>query len=623
MTGQGEGASNDVARLERCEGRHALAWAFAQAVGRVCKEQDPRILLAAYGLFSDLEDGHGCWEVSEISRRIQSILQRDLGEDEEVKFIGPSAEQWRELLAASACVDAPGGDAPLLLDNERLYLRKMYQAEAWVAEYVSRALQREPRILDPKGIATLEELFAGSATLDQDLQCIGAVNAWASPFAILAGGPGTGKTYSVVNYLAIAVLCSVEPPSILLLAPTGKAAMRLAESVRAAKGRLSLSPEQLALIPDQASTIHRALGLGGHASALRDRSHPLEADLVVVDESSMVDLVMMAQLMDALSPEARLLLVGDAHQLASVDAGAVFGDLCLGHREWTPASAWKRGIESCIRGDAAPTLPAPTPQDVSVHLQVSRRFDPTRGIGQLARKILTGDEEGCLELLRDPSQEELRWLELDEASAGSSHDPWRAWISECAKGYHDHWKANSPKERLLAGHRFQVLCATKNGPLGVHATNQALWRHAWPSRQQLGERGDSRRAMSIMMTRNDPATGLSNGDVGIIDRDDDGKLRAYFESSGTEDGMRSLSLARLGVYEPAFAMSIHKSQGSEYDKVLIVLPPGASGGLSRELLYTALTRSKKQAWILAGESAIRSCVRRRVHRRSGLAQRLR
>lgn len=617
-----EGTAHFLARLEQSEGRNALAWAFSQAVGRVCKEQDPRILLALYGLFSDLEDGHGCWELSECSRRIQNILQRDLGEDEEIKFTGPSAEQWHELLTASACADVPGGDGPLLLDAGRLYLRKMYQAEAWVAEYVGHALRKEPRTLDAKGSAALRELFAGAEKLEQDLQCIATVNAWAAPFAILAGGPGTGKTYSVVNYLALAVLCSPEPPSILLLAPTGKAAMRLAESIRAAKERLSLSPEQLALIPDQASTIHRALGLGGRASAQRDRQHPLEADLVVVDESSMVDLVMMAQLMDALSPQARLLLVGDAHQLASVDAGAVFGDLCLGHREWSPGAAWKEGIESCIRGGEVPLLPAPQPQDISVHLQVSRRFDPTRGIGQLARKILAGDEEGCLELLRDSSQQELRWLELDEESAASSHDPWRPWLAECAKGYQEHWRAQSPKERLLAGHRFQVLCATKKGPLGAQATNQALWRHAWPARQKLGERGDSRRAMSIMMTRNDPATGLSNGDVGIIDRDEDGKLRAYFESSGTEDGMRSLSLARLGVYEPAFAMSIHKSQGSEYDKVLIVLPPGASGGLSRELLYTALTRSKKQAWILASESAIRSCVRRRVHRRSGLGRRL-
>lgn len=609
--------------LPKAPAPHALGLAFAQSLQTILGDQDPLVLWTAYGLISDLEEGHGCWAVRDLGTRIPQLWRRAYEVAGEETLEMPDAQALGQRLRASPCVDEPGSDAPIIVEQGRLYLRKIYQAERWVATWFQTALARPCRPLPPQVASRLPELFSYSQDLRNDLQCIAAVNAWMAPVSLLAGGPGTGKTYTVVNYLALAVLASPTPPKILLLAPTGKAATRLAESVLGAKRRLELEDTVKAQIPDEGLTLHRALGLGGRGGPKHDRHRPLDADLIVVDESSMVDLVMMAQLLDAVPAHAKLLLVGDAHQLASVQAGTVFGDLCQGARRWQPSEAWTQRIEEAIAGQTQEAVaPALTLGDVRVHLQVSRRYDSEKGIGRLARAILDGDVDSCLALLHDPEETQLDVVLLPEEPSSSVMQAWAPLLGRCREGYASYWAAESPLQRMRATGDFQVLCATRSGHFGVEAANAEMWRNFMGHRARLGDGEGSKRAMTIMMTRNDYGTGLFNGDVGVIDRGSEGGLRAYFEKEGDDEGLFSLSVARIGGYEPAFAMTIHKSQGSEFDRVLVVLGAQGGSGLNRELLYTAITRAKEGVCIVASESVLRGCIAHRVHRRSGLGAKL-
>lgn len=610
------------AMLPQTPGCHALSLAFSRSLEHLLGQDDPLVLWVAYGLMADLDDGQGCWSTEHAAERVDQHWHRLQAEPGEAQVRWPASSVFLESFADSTAVGEANSDAPLIVDQGQIYLRKMFQAEHWIARSLLDRLSRPLMGLPAAANLALPKLFSYSQGSTEDLQCLAAVNAWAAPVALLAGGPGTGKTYTVVNYLALAILASPEPPRILLLAPTGKAATRLAESVQQAKQRLDLSPDQLAAIPDEGLTLHRALGLGGRGGPHRDRHDPLDADIVVVDETSMVDLVMMAQLLDAVAPQAKLLLVGDAHQLASVQAGAVFGDLCLGSKAWNPTSAWKHAVVSAIEGEVAAPSVTPTLPDVTVHLQESRRYDPKRGIGRLARALLAGDAPGCLELLRDPDETQVQWIQIPEDAVYDARRLWVPLLARCREGYATYWQAQGGAARLAACGHFQVLCAARGGILGVQEANARIWAEFLDARRSLGESDASLRAMTIMMNRNDYATGLFNGDVGVIERGSDQGLRAYFDKQGRGEEPLSLSVARIGGYDPAFAMTIHKSQGSEFDQVMILLGDQPGPGLTRELLYTAVTRAKQGLCIVASPSVIISCAQQVVSRRSGLQARL-
>lgn len=612
--------------LGQAPGHHPLALAFARALSALLAESDPVVLWIGYGLMVDVQEGQSCWTLAQAGGRIASLWRRAHPASEHQEMERVDARYVVQRCLESKAIGKPGSDAPIIMDEGTLYLRKLYQAEQFIATWVKAKLQGQVRPLPASAAAALPELFRFSEALTQDLQCIAAVNAWMTPLALLAGGPGTGKTYTVVNYLALCMLASEAPPKVLLLAPTGKAAARLAESVLKAKQALELPASVLDHIPEQGMTLHRALGLAHRDGPTRHRLRPLDADIIVVDETSMVDLVMMAQLLDAVPDRARLLLVGDANQLASVNAGAVFGDLCQGQDQWSPSDAWHRALLASMEGKAADPVmtQAPTLADVRVHLVHSRRYDPNAGIGPFARALLAGDIEHCLQALRDSDQPELSWVELD-ATAGpaTATSLWAPLVAHCRRGYEGYINATSPRARLQAKGHFQVLCATRSGPYGVETANAELWRHLFIKAGRYESGGSSQLGMAIMMTRNDYATGLFNGDVGVIEVGPGGSAFAYFEKEAGEGELHALSLSRIGAYDPAFAMTIHKSQGSEYDHVMVVLGDQVNAGLNRELLYTAVTRAKKRVCIVASEQVLAACIRNRVQRNTGLGDRLR
>lgn len=605
-------------------GHHPLALAFARSLFGLLSEEDPLVWWIGYGLMVDLQDGQSCWTLAHAGPRIQQLWLRAMGEECQQGLEAVDASQIAERCAASSAVGGPDGPLPIILDGTRLYLRKVYQAEVFVAAWVKARIGGEVKGLDPSAAAALPKLFRFSDALDEDLQCLAAVNAWMAPFAMLAGGPGTGKTYTVVNYLALCVMASAAPPKVMLLAPTGKAAARLAESVLKAKAALELPASVLDHIPEQGLTLHRALGLAKRDGPTHHRSRPLDADIIVVDETSMVDLIMMAQLLDAVPDQAKLLLVGDANQLASVSAGAVFGDLCQGQTRWLPSDGWKAALTQAIAGHApAPPAIAPTLADLRVHLRHSRRYDPHQGIGPFARALLAGDVDLCMQAIEDPAQSEIQWVELDASeSIELPGVVWNRLLPTCIDGYEDYRKARTPHARIAAKSNFQVLCASRNGPYGVEAANAELWRALSAQDRRRDPQRSSLRGMAIMMTRNDYATGLFNGDVGVIEAGSEGGTFAFFEKEASQGQLHALSLARIGSYEPAFAITIHKSQGSEYDRVFVVLGDTPSPLLNRELLYTAVTRAKQSVCIVATKQVLTACIQNRVHRKTGLRQRL-
>lgn len=518
------------------------------------------------------------------------------------------------LLQESGLAGDDGQRRPLVLDRGRLYQRRLFEHEAAVAERLEARLQRTWPV-DPQLLSAMDRLFppsvaepgAGQMTLGftssrpVDYQRRAAEVALERALTVVSGGPGTGKTSTVVKILALLVeqaLAENRPaPRMLLLAPTGKAAARLAESIASARSRIPCTDAVRVGISATTQTIHRALGVRPMGGVAHDARRPFAADVVLVDEASMVDLALMRKLLDAVPESARLILLGDRDQLASVEAGAVLGDICgAGLSEPQKSAA---PLRACI-----------------VQLERSYRYHADSGIGVLAKALRRGDSKPALEVLASPQfQDVLLHSALPGDGLGQAE-------REICEGYRAYLEASSAAYAHAAFDRFRVLCARRTGAWGVEGLNQAIER-ALARRGLLPRRGAGNyRGRPVMISRNNPGTRLNNGDVGLIwPRPASlGSLAATFPSGDGE--LRWLSPARLPPHDTVFAMTIHKSQGTEFDHVLIVLPPEASPLVCRELLYTAVTRAKQRVSIYASADVVRAAIEQPIVRRSGLQARL-
>ncbi len=472
-----------------------------------------------------------------------------------------------------------GGQTPLVLHNGRLYLHRYFQYETRLAGQI-RAMAAIAFPLDEK-VELLESYFE-DVEFGTDWQKEAAKVALQKALTIICGGPGTGKTTTVVKILALLLMTADHDLEVALAAPTGKAAMRLSESIGSSLGRLQL-PEQIkSAIPTEAKTLHRLLGFKRHSPQFRyNRNNPMSWDVVVVDEASMVDLAMMSKLVDALKPGARLLLLGDKDQLASVESGAVLGDF----------------IKS---------LPGNT-----VELKKTYRFDDN--IKQLAESINAGDSERAWTLLTDPNAINVTILQPD--LLGSIGKQYQRFMEEV-------YRSPEPDIRKIFAkfNSFQILCGVHYGNRGVEGINRRV-------ESSLARRGFDSRSNSwypgrpILITRNDYSLDLFNGDIGICLPDPvDGSVKVWFERSGGH--LRSYSPSRLPPCETVFAMTIHKSQGSEFNEVVVVLPEDDNRILSRELIYTAVTRAKKSVKLVAEKQVFKQALSRSIERFSGLADQL-
>ncbi|MDH4321878.1 MAG: exodeoxyribonuclease V subunit alpha, partial [Desulfobulbaceae bacterium] len=512
----------------------------------------------------------------------------------------------------SAVVGEPGAFRPLVLDGPRLYLHRYWQYEQDLAHGLLGLGRGLTAVDDERLRQLLAQLFPDEEEDVLDCQRLAATVAAMRQLCIISGGPGTGKTFTVVKLLALLQeLAAPDTLRIGLVAPTGKAAGRLQESIRAAKGKLALAPELLARIPENSATIHRLLGARmGSPSFRHNRQNPLPLDLLVVDEASMVDLALMAKLVDALPGSARLVLLGDKDQLASVEAGSVLGDICSGKERNGFSSDFaaqlgKAGFAGLSEGPGGPLA------DAIVLLEKSYRFAEAGSIGTLAQAVNAGDSEAAAAILRDP------------AHTGLSLYPWQepeslAQLRNTVRaGFAAYLSAATPQDALVAFNSFRILCAHRRGRFGVAGMNDwvegVLAEAGLISRDAYWYRG-----RPVMITRNHPVLHLYNGDIGITMADETGRLRVFF--AGADGSLRSFAPARIPEHETAFAVTVHKSQGSEFASVALLLPENPSPVLSRELIYTAITRAKGRFSLWGDEPILRAAIVQRVSRASGLKE---
>jgi len=576
-----------------------LERAFIASLQRLEPETSDMVLLAAALCCEALASGDVCLP-----------LQRFAGKRPwaEVELSLPPLAQWHAQLKASSLIGGPGDYAPLILLGNRLYLARYQAYELQLAEQLLARAVDAPAVDEKQLSDSLARLFAFNQQ-SPDWQRLAAAQAVRRRLAVISGGPGTGKTTTVVRLLA----ALLEQPggerlAIGLAAPTGKAAARMAEAIRNAKADLPVSDAVKDALPDEARTLHRLLGSRGDSPKVRhDAANPLALDVLVVDEASMVDLALMAKLVAALPPKARLILLGDKDQLAAVEAGAVFAELCEG-----------RGFDSQAAADlqriTGQHVPIETPRsrlgDAVVLLTHSHRFAGDSGIGELARRINGGDAKGTVALLQE-SRADLAW----NATPSSA-----ALIERLEQGYAPYLQAarqGEPAAAFEAFNGFRALTAQREGAFGVTGINEALEARF---KRRLGVPARERwyPGRAVMVRQNDYALGLFNGDIGLCLITVQG-LRVFFEG---DEGYRGFAPARLPSHDSAFAMTVHKSQGSEFAEVLLTLPEQPSPLLTRSLFYTGITRAKRKVEIWALPARLAEAVSTRAERAAGLAERL-
>lgn len=488
----------------------------------------------------------------------------------------PLTPKDEELLLPLSLVGDGEAATPLVLCRGRLYLHRYYHYERRLAERITiLAATKIKEVIESRG----EQ--GNALPLNKDSGQQKAVDlARERALTIICGGPGTGKTTTVVAILAglLQDATRLRLPSVALAAPTGKAAMRLAEAVAKSLAHQQLAEEVRRAVPTTASTVHRLLGVRrGSPRFLHNRDNPLGWDIIVVDEASMIDLALMSKLVDSVKPGARLILLGDKDQLASVESGAVLADL-VSH------------------------LPTNT-----VELTTTYRFD--QGIKRLAEAIKAGNGERVWQLLQQGEEESVALLE--EREVGMLGRRYEA-IFSALQG------AGSPDPAgvLAALNRFRILCALQHGRRGVVAVNHQIELFLAGCGFAIRP-GTWYPVRPVLITRNDYGLGLFNGDIGVcLHHPDSGELRVWFER--TEGGLRSFAPSRLPECQTVYAMTIHKSQGSEFEEVAVLLPEEDSRILGRELLYTAVTRARKKVLVLSGEEVLHLTVSRTVERYGGL-----
>ncbi|WP_432473981.1 exodeoxyribonuclease V subunit alpha [Amphritea sp. HPY] len=528
-------------------------------------------------------------------------------------------------LVNSRTISSGSEEAPLVMSSGRLYLYRYWRYEHFVADTIKHLAK--PRQLNIDSVRQqLGQLFPEADKAENqetDWQKVAVAVALSRRFSVISGGPGTGKTTTVTRLLGLYVqqaMASGKVPLICLAAPTGKAAARLSESIGSAKARLPLTTDIIEQIPDHATTLHRLLGPVPNSRQFKhQRDNPLHLDLLVVDEASMIDLPMMARLLDALPEHASVIFIGDKDQLASVEAGSVLGDICAwdfvagdGELRYQQQQAdYLAAVCQIKPGEVAGGCSAMA--DSLALLRKSYRFRADSGIGRLAGLINSGQAKAVPDLFRQ-SFDDIRLEPLTADSYGQL-------IRDTAVGYRDYLSlVNStaePEQVLQAFNRSQLLAMVRQGPYGVEGLNQAVEQRL-SGEGLILKQGGWYSGRPIMISRNDYQLGLYNGDIGIAIADQSGELRVWFEQP--DGSARGILPSRLPEHETVYAMTVHKSQGSEFEQVIMLLPPEHNPLLTRELIYTGVTRAKQNFILYTTTSALQQAVAKRTERASGLAQ---
>ncbi len=577
---------------------------FARFITDISRSENVSELFLAAALLSRYQsEGHICLDLSAV-------------QDADVPIDLPELNDWCEKLRKSGVVGTPGEYKPLILDHQsRLYLYRYWEYQENLATHIrTRVVKPVEDVNLPLLGQGLRRLFPKDPADETDWQEVAAFSALTQKFCVISGGPGTGKTTTVSKILTL--LLEQNPGMrIALAAPTGKAAARLQEAIVREKEKLPREIREI--LPETASTLHRLLGSIPNSPYFRHNAkNPLPADVLVIDEASMVDMALMSKLIQALPRQARLILLGDKDQLASVEAGAVLGDICEAGNLRSFSHLFRKDFRQ-ITGHEIRTPRTETADaniaDCIVQLQQNYRFGGESGIGAVSHAVNAGDAKRSRIHIRDETYGDISWKMLPQPDELT-----REMSETVVRGFSDYLQTTGdPQEVFELFDRFRILCALRRGPYGATAIN-GLVEQMLRNARLISARGNLYPGRPVLITRNDYQLRLFNGDVGIILRDPEagGELRVFFPTS---DGPpRKLHHLRLPEHETVYAMTVHKSQGSEFDKVLLILPDMDVPVLTRELVYTGITRGRSHVEIWGNENVFHQAVSRGIHRTSGL-----
>ncbi len=585
------------------------------------KSDDSLLFHLLLALQWGLRQGHSCLPIKEVMKKTYWANS----EQEIEGYSFPSLDKISACLATIAI--AADDNMPVVFDDQALYLRRYWQFEVEIARILktrmtltavsAQALSRAKAIFSH----LFNEPSSGESETDEpDWQKVSVANALGRRLSIISGGPGTGKTYTVTRLLITLQAVNNGALKILMAAPTGKAAQRLKESITEAKEDLSCRPidrKVVDSIPEQAATLHRLLGF--HPNSLRlnyNSSHPLNCDVLLIDEASMIDLPMMARVLRALPDEAILILLGDADQLPSVETGSVLSDIAC-----HPHPGYKLDAVEQIKRISAQDVKKNKDSHYS-HLTLltkSRRFGGE--IGAIAAEVINAQAQESWQRLLNNEQDKINFEHKEKGLISYLPDSlYEPWLSRACRHYFLKIStAQTLQQAFSALADFRILVPTRVGERGVEQLNRGI-EYQLSLLNKLIRPGLNYIGRPIMVIQNSYSSHLFNGDVGLIWPDENDKLAAWFEN---EDGQyRKISLARLPSVETVYAMTIHKTQGSEFKRVAIVLPVQEYPLLSPELLYTGLTRAKEHLYIIGSEMVWKAALNKRTWRYSGLKNRL-
>jgi len=580
-----------------------------QLDGRKCTE-----IFSAAALVSHYNrEGHICLDLKSVAGK--SFFT----EKNKDHLLCPRLDVWLKKLRGSPVVGKPGEYKPLILDDSlRLYLYRYWEYQEKLANSINSRVRDKEKRFDLDSVKeNLEKYFPQNQEDDIDWQKIAGLTSLLKKFCVISGGPGTGKTTIIGKIMAFLLEQNGSKPlRIALAAPTGKAAARLKEAIKVTKRNLNCSEKIKEAIPEEASTIHRMLGSIPNSPYFQyNTENPFPVDVMIVDEASMVDLALMSKLVQALPLQSKLILVGDKDQLASVEAGAMLGDICDTGNIYSYSKPFCAQIESITDfklDNLEHDLTQTGIQDCMIQLQKSYRFGSHSGIGAVSRAVNSGNGIQAIEILKGDSFQDINWVSLPQPKVLPQ------FIKEkIVQGFRDYLKANHPEDSFQLLNRFRILCALRQGPYGVNSVNEIVmqilkgkrlitpdkvWYHGRP----------------IMITTNDYYLQLFNGDIGVAlyDRESNNEIRVFF--MGSDNTIRKFNPLRLPSHETVYAMTVHKSQGSEFDHVLLLLPDTDSPVLTRELIYTGITRARKNVEVWGVEQIFKEAVARRIERTSGL-----
>ena len=586
----------------------------ASCLGRLGGEPDEGVLLAAALAVRGVRLGSVCVDLRQVRHTVAGEDESRIDVD---SLAWPEPGAWREACTRSPLVAVgPHGDggrdpaSPLRLVGDLLYLDRYWRQEQVVRyELDARAARPGPAVDLSALRAALARVFPDEPP---DRQRLAAAMTALRPVTVLAGGPGTGKTRTVAHLLAVLRSLPGEHPRIALAAPTGKAAARLQEAVHEQSSSAHLQLDELT-----ASTIHRLLGWrpDSRSRFRHDRDNRLPYDVVVIDETSMVSLTLMSRLLEAVRPEARIVLVGDPDQLASVEAGAVLGDLVA--RPAPPEARAPEQLAEVVSEDLdRDELDSPLLRNGVVRLTRPRRFGAE--IGRLAAAVKADDADEVLAILRGGA-DAISFLEADDLDGRSVRglEAVRGDVVTAATDLTAAARSGDAVAALGLLEKHRLLCAHRRGPYGVSRWSAQVERWVAEAVEDYGAEGEWYLGRPLLVAANDYEVELFNGDTGVvIAQEGRGPAAVFLRGRGP----MVISPSRLSAVETVHAMTVHRAQGSQFDRVTLVLPPEESPLLTRELFYTALTRAESHIRVVGTEGAVRRAVARPIVRASGLRQ---